>query len=82
VVASEGSQREAELRLPLFRTRLATAGYSVDVFGTQGEDPPRCRIGLGLFASQKEAASALAHLAAQLPDDAWVLRVPPTQPTE
>lgn len=79
IVASEGSQREAELRLPLFRTRLHEAGYPVDIFAAPSDDPPRYRIGVGLFASQKEAASALARLAAQLPEDAWVLKVTMTE---
>ena len=79
IVASEGSQREAELRLPLFRTRLQEAGYPVDIFAALGDDPPRYRIGVGLFASQKEAASAQARLTAQLPEDAWVLKVVPME---
>jgi hypothetical protein len=51
----------------------------VDIFAALGDDPPRYRIGVGLFASQEEAASAQTRLTAQLPEDAWVLKVAPME---
>ncbi len=79
VVGSEKGEAQAALLARNFGYVFRDEGLPVEVFPAGLEEGVRYRVGVGLFATQEEAAAALERLASRLPKDAWIMKIPPAE---
>ncbi|MFQ5571658.1 MAG: SPOR domain-containing protein, partial [Rhodothermales bacterium] len=77
LIRSSPMKQQADVFVRHYRTLLRDTGHPVDVFSTLVQEAMEYRVGVGLFDTEEGAREALASLAAQLPEDAQVVRVPP-----
>ena len=75
VVSSEPSRAEAEAIARSIETRLST---TTDVFTSSVDGSTRYRVGVGSFASARDASQVLSTRSDELPEGSWVLRIQPS----
>lgn len=75
-VAARSNQDEAEAVRQTFRARFQDEGLPVEVYEAVVDRETWYRVAVGRFADEQDATTAMQRYADQLPEDAWVVRVP------
>jgi len=75
-VHTAANQEEAATYARFFGNAIRQQGYAVDVYSALVRDAVEYRVGVGLFATEREANEAFESLRGRLPGEAQVVQIP------